>query len=215
MSVKSLLLCGAVSCSAALLPAAAQSQVQGQVQADSDVNKADPMQRQMDQLQQQIKTLKTEMAAAAKKRPADADVWQNAYGADVPVGKRLVKAVPFMERVHITVGGFFASESVWRQRNETADIGSSFTGEPFPFAPTYNEHEFRGSARQSRLSLLAEGNIDPKQKSPVISSRIFSASARLPTTIKATAGRRACGNSISIMTTATQASICSPARPGA
>jgi hypothetical protein len=51
MSVKSLLLCGAVSCSAALLPAAAQSQVQGQVQADSDVNKADPMQRQMDQLQ--------------------------------------------------------------------------------------------------------------------------------------------------------------------
>jgi hypothetical protein len=164
MSVKSLLLCGAVSCSAALLPAAAQSQVQGQVQADSDVNKADPMQRQMDQLQQQIKTLKTEMAAAAKKRPADADVWQNAYGADVPVGKRLVKAVPFMERVHITVGGFFASESVWRQRNETADMGSSFTGEPFPFAPTYNEHEFRGSARQSRLSLLAEGNIDPKQK---------------------------------------------------
>src|SRR5262245_28995771 len=28
----------------------------------------------------------------------------------------------------------------------------------------YNEHEFHGSARQSRISLLIEGNVDPWQK---------------------------------------------------
>jgi hypothetical protein len=163
MRMKSLLLWGAVSCAAALLPVTAQAQAQGQAQADSDFNKTDQLQHQMDQLQQQMKTLKDELALA-KKKSANTDAWQNAYGADVPMGKRLVKAVPFMERVHITVGGFFAAESVWRQHNETADIGSNFAAEPFPFAPTYNESEFRGTARQSRLALLVEGNIDPKQK---------------------------------------------------
>src|SRR5262249_28267662 len=63
-----------------------------------------------------------------------------------------------------TVGGFLAAESVWRQRNEVADIGSSFNGNPYPFSPLYDEHEFHGSARQSRLSLLIEGELDPVEK---------------------------------------------------
>jgi len=39
-----------------------------------------------------------------------------------------------------------------------------FATTPYPFSPLYNEHEFHGSARQSRISLLVEGNIDPYQK---------------------------------------------------
>ncbi len=43
-------------------------------------------------------------------------------------------------------------------------MGTAFAAIPYPFSPLYNEHEFHGSARQSRISLLVEGNIDPYQK---------------------------------------------------
>jgi hypothetical protein len=53
-----------------------------------------------------------------------------------------------------------AAETVWRQHNMVNDIGTAFA----TFSPLYNEHEFHGTARQSRISLLIEGNIDPYQK---------------------------------------------------
>jgi len=71
---------------------------------------------------------------------------------------------PPPERVKVTLGGFIAAESVWRQRNQVNDIGTAFGAIPYPFSPLYNEHEFHGTARQSRISLLVEGNIDPYQK---------------------------------------------------
>ena len=59
--------------------------------------------------------------------------------------------------VTVTLGGFLAAESVFRSRNEVADIGSSFSGVPYEQNPTYHEPEFRGSARQSRIAVLFEG----------------------------------------------------------
>lgn len=62
--------------------------------------------------------------------------------------------------VSVTLGGFVAMESVYRQRSESADIGSSYNGVPFANQPTAHMSELRGSARQSRLSLLAQGDVD-------------------------------------------------------
>jgi hypothetical protein len=42
-------------------------------------------------------------------------------------------------------------------------MGSTFNAIPYPFSPLYREHEFHASARGTRLSLLAEGKIDPAQ----------------------------------------------------
>jgi hypothetical protein len=103
------------------------------------------------------------MAAAAKKKPADADVWQNAYGADLGKSKP-VKAMPFLERVHVTLGGFFGGETIWRQHNMTSDESDAWAAIPFPFQPTYGEREFRASGREGRFTILTEGNIDPKRK---------------------------------------------------
>src|SRR5262249_48164330 len=61
-------------------------------------------------------------------------------------------------------GWLQAAETVWRQHNMVNDIGTAFATTPYPFSPLYNEHEFHGTARQSRISLLIEGNIDPYQK---------------------------------------------------
>src|SRR6201996_7764218 len=60
----------------------------------------------------------------------------------------------------VTLGGFLAMETLFRTRNEGADIGSTFSGIPFPATPTGHTSELRFSARQSRLSILAQGNVD-------------------------------------------------------
>ena len=60
--------------------------------------------------------------------------------------------------ITLTPIGYAAAEAVWREKNETADIGSSFSAIPFPGTTNSNLNEFRGSARQSRLGMLAEGH---------------------------------------------------------
>jgi len=65
--------------------------------------------------------------------------------------------------VTVTLGGFLAAEGLYRTRNITSDMASTYTGIPLPNSPNYHTGEFRGSARQSRLSLLAEGQIAPGQ----------------------------------------------------
>lgn len=59
--------------------------------------------------------------------------------------------------VTITLGGFLAAEAVERSRNIVADIGSSYNAIPYAQNAQYHEPEFRGSGRQSRLSMLIEG----------------------------------------------------------
>jgi len=61
----------------------------------------------------------------------------------------------------MSFGGKLMCLSHTRQLNQVADTGTSFGGIPYPFSPLCNEHEFHGSARKNRISLLVEGNIDP------------------------------------------------------
>jgi hypothetical protein len=60
--------------------------------------------------------------------------------------------------VTLAFGGFFAGEALWRQKNMTGDIGSSYNALPFSGTSQAYMTEWRGSARQSRISLLATGN---------------------------------------------------------
>jgi hypothetical protein len=56
---------------------------------------------------------------------------------------------------------FIEAASIFRTRNETADIASDFnTGVPMPNNPNYHLSEFRESAHQSRLSVVARGSVD-------------------------------------------------------
>ncbi|MBS0581046.1 MAG: hypothetical protein JSR36_17450 [Proteobacteria bacterium] len=60
--------------------------------------------------------------------------------------------------VTLTFGGFMELGTIYRNRNETADMGSNWnTAIPYPNSSNYGLDEFRMSARQSRLSLLAQG----------------------------------------------------------
>ena len=60
----------------------------------------------------------------------------------------------------LTPGGFLEFTSLYRQRNETADIGSNLAGIPFANSPNHYIHEYRQTARNSRFSLLVQGPQD-------------------------------------------------------
>jgi hypothetical protein len=61
--------------------------------------------------------------------------------------------------ITLTPGGFFEAAGIYRTHNENGDVTSTFGN--IPFSGTANSHlsEFRGAARQTRISMLAEGKI--------------------------------------------------------
>jgi cell division protein FtsB len=61
--------------------------------------------------------------------------------------------------ITLTPGGFLAAETVWRQRAILGDINTQFNGIPFSAAGQARQTEFYGSGRQSRASMLAQGNL--------------------------------------------------------
>jgi hypothetical protein len=146
-------------------------------QSASDFDKIQMLERQTELLQKQLKEIKDELAQSRKKsehaeaqRKSDGAHTVSAPIGMTPIGMTsppaVAKAKPPLvpEGVKVTLGGFLAAETVTRQRNEVADVGSPFQAIPYPFSPLYNENEFRASARQSRISLLIEGKLDPLQK---------------------------------------------------
>ena len=63
----------------------------------------------------------------------------------------------------LQLGGFVAAEGVFRSRNETTSIGTNFNAIPFPQVAANHESEFRLTGQQSRLSLLAHGDMGPTE----------------------------------------------------
>ncbi len=61
--------------------------------------------------------------------------------------------------VNITPGGFIAAETVSRQRAVSGDINTPFTGIPYPGNDLSKVTENNFTARQSRVSLLAESKV--------------------------------------------------------
>jgi hypothetical protein len=151
------------------LPDAASAQSASDAQKIEKLERqTELLQKQSELLQRQLKEVQEELARARKKtEKVEAKVEAAPARYSAAAGALVTKGPPPPpppERVKVTVGGFVAAETVWRQRNQVADIASNFGAIPYPFSPLYNEHEFHGSARQSRISLLVEGNIDPYQK---------------------------------------------------
>ena len=72
------------------------------------------------------------------------------------------KAIDSPDSVHykgveLTPGGYMAAESIWRSRATGGDIATPFSAIPFEATNAANMSEFYGSARQSRISLMATG----------------------------------------------------------
>jgi hypothetical protein len=59
--------------------------------------------------------------------------------------------------INITPGGYVAGETVYRTKATGGDIPTAFSSIPYKGADAYSLSEFYGSARQSRVTMLAEG----------------------------------------------------------
>ena len=76
----------------------------------------------------------------------------------------LKKAISNPDTLHykgitLTPGGFAAGETVWRAHATGGDIPTAFNALPYEGADAYSLSEFYGSARQSRVTLMAEGKL--------------------------------------------------------
>jgi hypothetical protein len=59
--------------------------------------------------------------------------------------------------ISLTPGGYAAAETVYRSKATGGDIPTAFSSIPYEGADAYSLSEFYGSARQSRVTLMAEG----------------------------------------------------------
>jgi len=65
----------------------------------------------------------------------------------------------YYKGITITPGGFIEAAGIYRSKNEDSDIASNFAKLPLGNNAVGHTQELRGTARQSRVSLLAQGNI--------------------------------------------------------
>src|SRR5579859_2034450 len=101
--------------------------------------------------------------AAAKSAQAKLDMQiQQIPGAVQSTVQSTVQAsLPKPGNVKITMGGFAAAESVYRSKQNVSDIGSNFSKIPYENNPLARLDESRFTARQSRLSVLVQGDVNP------------------------------------------------------
>ncbi len=133
--------------------------------ASAEDAQTERLQRQIDDLQRQLQSLQKQVAET-KKAPQQTAQPPGAGGAyaAAPSGQKVVTKAPPPPPIKVTWGGYLAAQTVYRQHNTVSDTGTPYTSIPYPYSPQYSEHEFRGSARASRISLLFEGAVDPAQK---------------------------------------------------
>jgi hypothetical protein len=118
--------------------------------------------------QQQVQQLQGQLAES-NHRLAQAEAQVETQIQTIPgdVDAEVKKHAPKTDKIYykgvtLTLGGFAAAESVYRTRNDVADIGSNYSKIPYDNNVLAHTDEIRGTARQSRISFLAQGDIHPE-----------------------------------------------------
>ena len=81
------------------------------------------------------------------------------------------------KNVDLSPGGFVEATGLWRSANENADVGSTYGNIPLSGTANDKLSEFRGTARQSRLSLLVESRDLPTKLSGYVETDFLGVSA--------------------------------------
>ena len=127
------------------------------------------LQQQQQQLQATVQKA-SEQATVARANAVEANTEvTNVRSSVVTVNESLraqdtrVKSLESPTTIHykgvtLTPGGFLEATALVRTRNENADISNTYTGIPLNGTSNSKLSEFRGSSRDSRLSLLVQAN---------------------------------------------------------
>lgn len=136
------------------------------------------------QADQQIAQLREQLAQSdARAQAANAEVEGRIKTIPTEVQSAVAAATPKIDVIHykgvsIALGGFLAAEGIYRSKTEGADIASSFSAIPFANSVPGHTHELRGTARQSRLSFLAQGDLNASTHAAFYGEFDFQAAAQ-------------------------------------
>jgi hypothetical protein len=118
--------------------------------------------------------------AAAAAQAAQEQV-ETAQAADADATAAIIQSIPtavaaeadklkpktdgiYFKGVKITPGGFIEAAGIYREHNLAADVATGFNSIPYAQTRAGHAEELRGSARQSRITGLVEGNVSPDLK---------------------------------------------------
>jgi hypothetical protein len=133
------------------------------------------LKRELGQMKQNLARRDAELQQARREaaaaRPQSGQAAQPPLATALPSGTTVQTATPQaapprakgefqLGGVTIRLGGFLEAAGIFRSRNEVADISSSWNGIPFGNMPQAHESETRATARQSRASILVQGEPD-------------------------------------------------------
>lgn len=155
------------------------SQQNALAQQQQQIQELRDLVQRKDQALQQVQTTATDAAGKADAAQATATQQQAAVGelktdvADVKANllntattlqetQKSISEPPtaiHFKGITLTPGGFLAAETVYRTRALGADINTPFNSLTMPGASQSSMSEFFGSGRQSRISLLAQGQL--------------------------------------------------------
>jgi hypothetical protein len=130
-------------------------------QAQAEAEKAVDEEKQLEANTQE--TVAKHSEAVASLQSAVSDLKTNSTSIVETIQENEKKAetpnrIPFMG-IGLKPGGFLAAETVDRQRGIGGDVNTQFSGIPFSGQTSGQLSEFNASGRQSRVSMLAEGNL--------------------------------------------------------
>lgn len=134
-----------------------QSVQQAQSAASDATSKADAAQAVATQQQQSVTELKNDVADMKTNNVNTATTMQEMQKT-VKTATESPTALHY-KGITITPGGFIAAETVTRQRGLASDINTPFNSIPYPGNALDHINESNFTARQSRLSLLAESKV--------------------------------------------------------
>jgi hypothetical protein len=137
---------------AAVILAAAPCAAQTTAQLNG---KIELLEHQIQQLQQELQTVRGQVQQQAQKPAAPPSA------PSAPAQAETKPALGFQNtNVKLSFGGFIEAAGIFRTKSETADVNSvPFASLPFNNYIPAHTSEYRGSARQSRLSLLVNGGL--------------------------------------------------------
>ena len=130
---------------------------QAQSAASDATSKADAAQAVATQQQQSVTELKNDVADMKTNNVNTATTMQEMQKT-VKTATESPTALHY-KGITITPGGFIAAETVTRQRGLASDINTPFNSIPYPGNALDHMNESNFTARQSRLSLLAESKV--------------------------------------------------------
>lgn len=127
------------------------------------------LQQQQQQLQNSVQKaheqaiLAGDTASTANAKASSAETSVASVSNSLQAQDKRVKSLEAPTTIHykgvtLTPGGFLEATALVRTRNENADIANTYAGVPLNGTSNSKLTEFRGSVRDSRLSLLVQAN---------------------------------------------------------